>query len=214
MNVSWKGLAALAVLIIVGLVLVATQLAVNWAPQRGRLPQANPAAASPASQAQQTEPSAPSASPTPNAQATLAALEMKVRDNPTDVEALTELGGLYFQFRLYPRAADAFASALELDPENARLRTDFGSSLLYQGMLSLAKREYLRAIALDPALPDPHFNMAVILSHSEQPDIPQALSEWQEVIRLAPDSGLARTAQEYIKNYAPEEAVAEQTASP
>ena len=114
---------------------------------------------------------------------------------------MTELGGLYFQLKVYPRAADTFAAALDLDPNNARLRTDLGSAFLYQGMLGLAKREYLAAIAADPALPDAHFNLAIILSHSSTPDIPGALAEWREAIRLDPNSDLARSAEQYMKSY-------------
>jgi len=206
---AWKGIAVVAVLLGVGLAVVIPQLPKNDSSQRPSLPAASPretsASTSPTSNAE-TTPSPAGSSPNPNGSAEavsarIAALELALRDNPRDLNSLTELGGLYFQLRVYPRAADTFAAALDLDPNNARLHTDLGSSLLYQGMLGLAKREYLAAIAADPTLPDSHFNLAVILSHSNAPDIPGALAEWREVIRLAPGSDLALSAEKYMASY-------------
>ncbi|MBI4200877.1 MAG: tetratricopeptide repeat protein [Chloroflexi bacterium] len=209
MKSAWKGIAVLAVLLGVALVVVIPQLSKNGPSQRPSLPAASPGETStpalPSSNSETTpSPGGSSLNPAGSAEAVnarITALELLLRDNSTDLKALTELGGLYFQLKVYPRAADTFAAALELDPNNARLRTDLGSSLLYQGMLGLAKREYLASIAANPALPDPHFNLAVILSHSSSPDIPGALAEWREVIRLAPDSDLARSAEQYINSY-------------
>lgn len=129
------------------------------------------------------------------------ALVKQVQDNPSDVAAKVSLAGLYFQLKVYPRAADYYADALDLDPNNAKVRNDFGSALLYQGMVGLARREYQKAIALDSTLPDAHFNLAIVLSHSGTPDIPGALTEWRQVIQLAPESDLARSSEAYVKSY-------------
>ncbi len=199
MRISWRGLAALAILGGIAIVLVTTQIGQGPTPQTtSRLPSADSGAVRSADAAAP----APTAQATDGVQARLTTLEAATVGDPTDLEALTELAGLYFQTRSYPRAADTFAAALELQPDNARLRTDLASSLLYQGMLGMAKREYLRAIASAPALPDPHFYLAVILSHSNPQDLETAVAEWQEVIRLAPDSDLARTSQGYLTSYA------------
>lgn len=209
MNNSWRWLIAAVILIGVVSVVVYPKIASSRSPQRAQLPSANPGATAtnvslPQATATPTDQPAtpdPIAVPLDDVQGRVAALEAAVQKDPTDVEALKELGGLFFQLKVYPRAADAFAAAIELDPDDATIVTDLASALLYQGMLGLAKREYLRAIELDPTLPDPHFNLAVILSHSAPPDIPQALDEWREVVRLDPESDLADTSRQYIESY-------------
>ena len=201
MRISWRGLAALAILAGIATIVVTSQTG-SSEPQTARLPSAEREAAR---SAEAVAAPVPTAQATDGVQGRLAELEKRTAESPSDLEALTELAGIYFETRSYPRAADTFAAALELQPENARLRTDLAGSLLYQGMLGMARREYLRAIAADPALPDPHFYLAVILSHGNPQDIPSAVAEWREVIRLAPDSDLARTSQEYLTSYAAQE---------
>lgn len=135
----------------------------------------------------------------------IAQLEARRRDEPANKEVLTELAGLYLLTRLYPKAADTFSAALDLDPNNPNLHSNLAASYLYQGQLDMARKQYQLAVAADPSLPDPHFNLAVILSHSEPPDIASALVEWREVIRLAPDSELAAKSRDYIAKYEPKE---------
>jgi len=215
----WRGLVVLAVLGGLAAMLALSRMGGGGQQLKtARLPPVDASSAATAMLNNETQANAatPEAAPprAEDVQAQILALESAVREKPADLDSLTKLGGLYFQMRMYPRAADTFAMALELTPNDARLRTDFASSLLYQGMLGLAKREYLRAIAVDPSLPDPHFNLAVILSHSNPPDIPGAIVGWREVIRLAPDSDLARSAGEYMARYDQQEQPAAKAASP
>ncbi|MBI4312870.1 MAG: tetratricopeptide repeat protein [Chloroflexi bacterium] len=223
MSKLWQRLLALGVVVGIVAVLAVAQLGgANPAQTTTPLPPADAEAAkSEAANAEALQKLAEAqatqgpATPTPQAASAdavrtrIAELEKIVASGPGNAEALIELGGLYFQIRLYPRAADTFADALKVAPDNAKVRNDLGSSLLYQGMVGLAKEEYVKAIALDPSLPDPHFNLAVVLSHSATPDIAGALAEWREVIRLAPESDLAQTSQEYIKSYEKLEAPAQ-----
>lgn len=224
MKYSWRGPLALVIVFVVVVVVVITQISVARTAETTRLPEADSSVAgvTNAEAVENVEAEAPPDAvaelhtsehdgthhgPLNELQAKITTLEATVQEDPSNVDALTELAGVYFQLRLYPRAADIYADALEFDPNNARLRTDLGSSLLYQGMLGLAKREYVRAIEADPDIPDPHYNLAVILSHSSPQDISGALSEWNEVVRLGPESDLAISALQYINSYEPQEEV-------
>jgi hypothetical protein len=68
-------------------------------------------------------------------------------------------------------------------------------------MSGTAIREYKKAIQDDPSKPDPHYQLALALSHSNPPDIDTAVLEWKEVIRLAPDSDVAKKSQSFIDAY-------------
>lgn len=128
-------------------------------------------------------------------------LETKIAEAPGDFETLVELGALYYQLQVYPRAADMFSAALDVNPDDAGVRSDLASSFLYQGMIRLARNEYRRAIETDPELADAHFNLGISYSHSSPQDIEAALSEWERVIELEPDSELAVAAQGFIDQY-------------
>ncbi len=214
MNSLWRRVMVVVIVVVVIGGVAATQLVGGKPRQTTPLPpaqsSAGPSLQPPAGQAQEP---AEQAAPTPTASISssgsspedvrqrVAALEKQAQQEPFNGEARLELARLYFQLRVYPRAADYFADALDIDPNNAKARNDLGSSLMYQGMLGLARREYLKAIAIDSSLPDSHYNLAIILSHSSQPDIPGALAEWREVVRLAPGTELASSAEKYIQSY-------------
>ncbi len=128
-------------------------------------------------------------------------LETKLAETPNDVDVMIELGALYFELQVYPRAADLFSAVLEITPEDAGVRSDLASSFLYQGMIRLARNEYRAAIETDPKLTDAYFNLGISYSHSSPQDIGAAIDAWQRVIELEPESDLAVAAQGFIQEY-------------
>lgn len=204
----WRRVGALGVLAVIAVIIISPGFLREQEVPVGELPKASTPAES-AEGAISTDQTAELlenlkaevSSPEPSPQERIIELEDQLRDTPFDYDALTELGALYFGLRLYPRAADMFTRALDVRPGDSVLYNDLGSALLYQGMLELAKQYYTKSIESDPTLPDPHFNLAVIRSHANPPDIEAALAGWQEVIRLAPESDIAQTAIQYIEGY-------------
>lgn len=217
----WRGLIALAILVAVISVLVGSQVKDRLtSDDSNRLPvveQANSApnttenATTPADTValaapDQSQPQAvpPPVAPPASVTAKLSELQNALKADPQNADALTELGAMAFEARLFAQAADFFSDALEIRPDDARLLNDLGSAFLYQGMMSLAKKSYLQSMEIDETLPDPHFNLAIILSHGDPPDIPGALDEWTQVIEMAPSSDLAGASLEYIQSYSSE----------
>lgn len=145
-------------------------------------------------------------------------LEAKLAESPNDVDLLIELGALYFELQVYPRAADLFSAVLDINPDDAGVRSDLASSFLYQGMIRLARNEYRAAIETDPELADAYFNLGISYSHSSPQDIDAAIEAWQRVIELEPESDLALAAQGFIQEYSdadqPTDEQAETTAGP
>ncbi len=131
----------------------------------------------------------------------IADLQDKIQKNPKDAESLIDLGNVFFDTQQYARAADTYNLALDLDPSNAGVRTDLGLSYFFQGMTNTAIKEYRQAIQTDPKSVEAHYNLALALSHGNPPDIDGAITEWQQVIKLAPDGEPAKKSQTFIDSF-------------
>lgn len=128
-------------------------------------------------------------------------LQEQVQKDPKDVKALAELGGLLFDIQQYARAADTYNRVLDLDPTNHEIRLELGKAYFWQGMSSTAIREFRKVIEADPTKVEPHYQLALALSHGNPPDIEGAIAEWKEVVKLAPDSETGKKAQAFIDSY-------------
>lgn len=147
-------------------------------------------------------PVAPSTQPTDQAlQQQIAALQEQLQKNPKDLKSLVALGNALFDTQQFGRAADAYGSALELDANDASVRVDLGLSYFYQGMSNQAIKEFRQAAQIDPNKVEAHYNLALALSHSAPPDLDGALQAWQQVVKLAPNTEVARKAQAFIDSY-------------
>jgi len=131
----------------------------------------------------------------------LTQLEDKVKQNPKDVKALTDLADYLFDQGMFARAADTYSTALEIDPKNSDVHTKLATSYFFQGMSQSAIREYKKIIEAEPTKVEAHYYLALALSHSDPPDINGAVASWKEVVKLAPDSELGQKSKTFIENY-------------
>ena len=129
------------------------------------------------------------------------ALGKELLENPKNTAGWAELGQLQIQAKKFPLAADAYSTALEMDPKNAEYRTNYATSVFFMGMSRTALREYAKVVEEDPKSALGHMNLAVALSHSSPPDFPAAVAEWEQVVQLAPGEPIAAKAQEYLTAY-------------
>ena len=125
-------------------------------------------------------------------------LENTIKTDPKDVKTLTELGQLYFETGDVDKAQVAFKAALELEPNNAALHNGLGIAYFWTGKTQEAIAEYRKSMEIDPSSPEAYYFLALTLSHSQPSDIPGAIENWEKVIKLAPDSQLAKQSQQYI----------------
>lgn len=111
--------------------------------------------------------------------------------------ALTGMGVASFRLRDYTAAERSFRSALEHNPRYAQAYLRLGE--LYAGTDRPAEAiaAYNRSLELNPRLVDAHFQLAVQLLRGN--DHAQARREFEEVLKLAPDSEQARQARSYLK---------------
>ncbi|MEO6213392.1 MAG: tetratricopeptide repeat protein, partial [Vicinamibacterales bacterium] len=110
----------------------------------------------------------------------------------SDAEAQNGLGVAYTQAQRYPEAVTAFARVLALDPTNGIALQNLGSIAMRQALASsgddrrkkLIEAETLarRALDVDPALPDAHTTLGVILSTTGRKA--DAIESWKRAVAL------------------------------
>ncbi len=103
-----------------------------------------------------------------------------------------ELAQLLYQQRLYEKAVKHYEEAIRLEPTNAKWHSRLGAALWDQDRFPLAEAQYIRAAVLDPKNSD--YRQALQRSFTIAPagKVGGSESEYREIVRLAPTSGLAR----------------------
>ena len=81
-------------------------------------------------------------------------------------EALKAAGGLHFDRREYPAAAEKWRAAVEVQPDSVDLRNRLGMALTKLKQYDKAKAEFKAAAALDPDEPRSLFNLALLYIHA------------------------------------------------
>ena len=110
----------------------------------------------------------------------------------SDAEAQNGLGVAYNQAQQYPEAIVAFQRVLALDPTNGIALQNLGSIALRQALSAagdtrqqkLKEAETLtrRALEVDPALPDAHTTLGVVLSTTGRKA--DAIESWKRAVAL------------------------------
>jgi cytochrome c-type biogenesis protein CcmH/NrfG len=105
---------------------------------------------------------------------------------------------MYLSARRYGQAADLYAQAVDVDPQNAEYHTGYGIALFYAGMQQMGARELRRAVELNPTSAEAQFNFGLAVSHGAGADFEAANRAWQEVVRLDPNGQLGEQARKML----------------
>lgn len=132
--------------------------------------------------------------------AAIARLQERLRQNPTDVVAMVELGNAYYDSGRWGEAIPWYEQALQSIPANTDVRTDLGTAYFYSGNLEKAKEEWFKVLEQEPNKVQTHYNLAVLYSHMTPPDTENAAKAWETVIRVAPGSEQAKAAEKRLKD--------------
>ncbi len=118
----------------------------------------------------------------------------------------TKKGEQALRKRKYLTAIQDLTKALGLKPDNERaqylLHMAKGQYYTKRGKLSRiwdAIGEFGKAAALEPKNPEPHYYMAKAYYKKDKRDYENTIREYQEVVKLAPQSALAKKARVQIK---------------
>jgi tetratricopeptide (TPR) repeat protein len=86
-------------------------------------------------------------------------------------------------------AVDEFKQALDLAPDSARERVNYGLSLIRAAKTAEGVAELQRAQTQDPKLPHTWFNLGI--AYKKDADYAKAITEFEEMVKLVPDEPIS-----------------------
>ncbi|MEQ1884820.1 MAG: FG-GAP-like repeat-containing protein [Bryobacteraceae bacterium] len=87
------------------------------------------------------------------------------------------------------QAVAQFKSALDLAPNSARERINYGLALLKAGKTEDGTKELLAAQKQDPTLPHTWFNLGIV--YKKDSDYEKAIAQFEQMIKLVPDEPIS-----------------------
>jgi hypothetical protein len=124
-------------------------------------------------------------------------LTQAVAKDPKNVGAWVELGNLYFDTKQPQKAIDAYAKALELQPNNPDVITDQGVMYREIGSFDKAAANFKKANQIAPTHMQSLFNLGVVQAFDLK-DTKAAVQTWNKVIATSPGSPQAMQARQAI----------------
>ena len=114
-------------------------------------------------------------------------LEQEVAINPTNVQAWTNLGHVYFDTGSSVKAIRAYEKSLELSPGNPNVLTDLGVMYRRNGQPGKALEAFDKAIAIAPNHEQSRFNKGIVLRY-DMNDREGAVKVWEDLLRINPSA--------------------------
>ena len=157
---------------------------------------AAPTAAAPAQAA--PAPAAPAAGGVPlDAAEQISAATAVVQQDPKNRQAWVGLGNLYFDTHQHQKSIDAYARALELQPDDPDVLTDQGVMYRAVGAYDKAVANFEKANRIRPQHLQSLYNLGVVYAFDLK-NVPKAEEAWNKLIQLAPTSENAAQAREAL----------------
>lgn len=128
----------------------------------------------------------------------LTALESRLSQNPRDLEALVGLGRIYLQTGQMPKAIEFYKRALEVDSDNVSALSGLAMILAQAGHSDQALGLFDRVLAINPQVPMALLFRGRIL-YEEKKDVPGAIANWEEFLRIMPQGGPAEVVRGWIE---------------
>jgi len=124
------------------------------------------------------------------------AFEKCVAMDSTFFKAIVNLGLMYDEQQLFPKAIEAFELAAKLEPKNPDVWANLGNSYYTQVQHPKAFEYYQKALALDPNSQSALYSMAVFFADAGI--FREAVKYWQHVVDVDPKSEQGKNAAENI----------------
>jgi tetratricopeptide (TPR) repeat protein len=115
------------------------------------------------------------------------ALKSVAEREPSNAQARTQLGNLYFDAERYEDAITWYSEALKRDPKDVNVSTDLGVCYYYTNQPDKALAQFDESLKLDPKHAKTLLNVGIVRAFGKQ-DLEGASKAWQQVIALAPQS--------------------------
>jgi cytochrome c-type biogenesis protein CcmH/NrfG len=133
-----------------------------------------------------------------NAAQMITALEARLSQNPSDLEALVGLGRLYLQSGQMPKAIEFYKRALEVDNNNVSALSGMAMIMAQAGHSDQALTLFDRALAINPQVPMALLFKGRIL-YEDKKDYTAAIASWEQFLRVMPQGGPADVVRGWIE---------------
>ena len=117
-----------------------------------------------------------------------------VAADPSNKDALRELGDMNLDSERYEDAITWYAKLAELDPTNLDVLDNLSTASLYLNDIDAAKVWIDKALAVNPNDVSAHYNLGYVYASSTPQDLAAAVREWDLVVQLDPTSPEGQTA--------------------
>jgi tetratricopeptide (TPR) repeat protein len=114
------------------------------------------------------------------------ALKARLATNPKDLDALIQLGNLYYDYGHYREAVEWYGKALEVDPGNPNVRTDRGTCYWRLNQPEAAIAEFQKSLEADPAHAQTLYNLGVVYLQGKN-DPESARKAWLSLLAANPN---------------------------
>jgi tetratricopeptide (TPR) repeat protein len=125
-------------------------------------------------------------------------LQVLLQQNPTDKDALFELGEINFEAARFEDSISWLSKLVALDPANTLALNDIGTANFNLRRPDDAKVWWQKTLAVAPNDVQAHYNMGFVYANAEPRDLAGAVNEWETVVRLDPASQLGQTAKVHV----------------
>ena len=109
-----------------------------------------------------------------------------LKRDPNNLQALINIGNLYFDTKQDLLAIAHYRKALELDPRNVNVRTDMAVCFRRTGNPDRAVEELKKAISMDPRHAQARYNLGIILIHDKN-DVDGGIRAWEALLENVPN---------------------------
>jgi len=124
------------------------------------------------------------------------AFEKAVAMDSTFFKAIVNLGLMYDEQQLFPKAIEAFEMAAKLEPKNPDVWANLGNSYYTQSQHAKAYEYYQKALAIDHNSQSALYSMAV--AFADAGIFREAVKYWDHVVQVDPKSEQGKNAAENI----------------
>jgi cytochrome c-type biogenesis protein CcmH len=128
----------------------------------------------------------------------IAALEARLSQNPSDLEALVGLGRIYLQTGQMSKAIDFYKRALEVDSNNVSALSGMAMIMAQAGHSDQALTLFDRALTINPQVPMALLFKGRIL-YEDKKDYAGAIASWEQFLRMMPQGGPAEVVRGWIE---------------
>jgi cytochrome c-type biogenesis protein CcmH/NrfG len=120
-----------------------------------------------------------------------------LKSNPADFTTIVKIANVYYDGRQFPEAIEYYKRAVKLQPHNADILTDLGTSIWYTGDADQAIADFEQALKYRPDHPGTLFNLGVVRWQGKM-DPKGAVQAWEELLARNPNYPQRQQIEEYI----------------